>query len=272
MSRTRLPTGGIRGILQDAHVRQAEHHGRTFWSAVDLLDELLLEGDPARAWEELRARRPEIASVSVSLEFSDGTRADALDLEGVLRMVQSVSGERAERVRWWLAEAGRQRLEEAEDPEIALLRTRRLYEAKGHDRKWVDKRLRGMTARQELTAEWYRRGARASDEYRALTNEMMKGAFGMDVETFRVAKGLTQTSEPLRDHMTDMELALTTLAETAAAALHRAHGSTGIDQLSQDVRQAGELTGHARAELEHALSSRPQVDHPGEDGHALLTN
>lgn len=271
MSRTRLPSGGIRGILRDDRVHQAEHHGRTFWSAEDILDELMLDGDPKTAWADLKVRRPEIAQAAVRLHFTDGSSGDALDLEGVLRLVQSVGGERAERVRWWLAEAGRQKLEEAEDPEIALLRARKLYEAQGHDRKWVDKRVRGIAARQELTAEWYRRGARASDEYRALTNEIIKGTFGMDVDALRQHKGLTGTAEQLRDHMSEVELVLTTLAETAAAALHRGHGSTGVDQLQADVRQAGELAGHARTELEQALA-RPLVDSSSRDGGELLTN
>lgn len=235
------------------------------YSVINVLDELLLEGKPggaAGAWNEIKARRKELAEAASTVVFPDGSEGEAVDLEAVLRLVQSVSGERAERVRWWLAEAGREKLEEAEDPEAALRRARQLYEARGHDRKWVDKRLRGMSARQELTSEWYRRGARASEEFRDLTNEIIATTFGQPVEEYRRRKGLTGTTEQLRDHMTELELALTTLAETAAAVLHREHDSQNVVQLKGDAHQAGEMAAHAREELERALG-HPVTEHRG---------
>jgi hypothetical protein len=251
-----MSSGGIKGLLADPAVRSTEHNGRMFYSVLDVLNELLLEdrvGGALAAWEEVKARRAELAAVTQRLRFADGSEGEALDVEGVLRLTQSVSGERAERVRWWLAEAGREKLEESEDPEAALRRARQLYESRGHDRKWVDKRLRGMSARQELTSEWYRRGARASDDFRDLTNEIIGTTFGMPVEEYRRSKRLTGTSEQLRDHMTELELALTTLAETAAAVLHREHDSRSVDQLRGDAHTAGEMAAHAREELEKAL-------------------
>lgn len=263
-----MSSGGIRGLLKDPAVRRAEHEGRTFYAAVDVLGELMLGGDAARAWGEIKRMRKEIAAACEPVVMPDGVEVDGLDTQGVLRLSQSVSGERAERVRWWLAEAGREKLEDADDPELALRRARQLYEQRGHDRRWVDKRLRGMSARAELTGEWYRRGARASDEFRELTNELMRNSFGMTIEEFRRHKGLTGTPDNLRDHMTELELALTTLAETAASTMHREHASEGVEALRSDAAAAGRVVAHARGELERAMGRditdpRPKVQNAG---------
>jgi hypothetical protein len=253
MKRTRLSSGGIRGILQDPSVRAVEYQGREFYVVTDVLRELLLRDDADAAWTEIRTRREEIAAATEHLPLTDGTSADCLDLEGILRLSQSVSSDRAERIRWWLAEAGKERLEDSDDPEKALSRARKLYEAQGHDRRWVDKRLRGISARQELTSEWYRRGARTSDDYRELTNDLFKATFGADVESLRAQKGLTHTNEHLRDHMSDLELTITALAETAATALHREHAATDVATLHNDVTLAGEIAARTLKDLEKSL-------------------
>jgi hypothetical protein len=176
---------------------------------------------------------------------------EALDLEGVLRLVQSIGSPKAERIRTWLARNARERLEEAENPELAILRTRRAYEQEGYSRRWIDQRLRSVSARHELTGEWYRRGVRSSDEFRALTNELMQSAFGMNVESYRRYKGLYRTGENLRDHMTDLELALTSLGETTAAVMHRDRHTSGFDALLEDARVTGQIISKAREEIEH---------------------
>src|SRR4051812_33593899 len=183
---------------------------------------------------------------------------DGVTLEGVLRLVQSIPTAKAERVRRWLAQTARERLEEEKNPELAVMRTRRLYESKGYSRRWVDKRLRGVSARHELTGEWFKRGATESDQYRALTNALMKNAFGMDVEQYRHHKSLFKTGETLRDHMSDLELALTALGETVAVALHRDHDSSGYEYLEADARDAGEIVAKTRDEIE-ARTGRPVV-------------
>ena len=114
----------------------------------------------------------------------------------------------------------------------------------------MDKRLRGVSARHELTGEWFKRGATESDQYRALTNEIIQGAFGMDVEGYRRFKNLFKTGENLRDHMTDLELALTALGETVAVALHRDRDSRGFGRLVEDAKDAGEVVAKTRAEIE----------------------
>jgi hypothetical protein len=215
---------------------------------------------PDEYWADLKAREPALARLAESVEFQvdeDGrtVTTDALDLEGVLRLIQSIPSPRAERIKRWMAESARQRIEEAENPELALVRARKLYEQRGYSRRWIDKRLRGVSARHELTAEWFRRGARESEQYRALTNELIRSAFGMDVEGYRRYKGLSGTSANLRDHMTDLELALVTLAETTAAVLHRGRGSEGFERLLADVRDAGRIVAATAAQIAQGVGA-----------------
>ena len=140
---------------------------------------------------------------------------------------------------------------------MPVLRLRSAYEDKGYSPRWIDKRLRGISARHEVTSEWARRGAIESDEYRALTNAVMQGIFAMDVESLRRYKNLERPTQNLRDYMSDLELVLTSLGETVAVALHRNRGSQGFDDLLADATEAGRIAGTARKEIEHGSSKRP---------------
>ena len=251
----RTSGGGFGALLNGEQVRRAQQDGRTLYAAVDVVAALGASRRAAEYWTGLKANEPAVAAMvtQVMLPGADGAEAvqvDGIDLDGVLRLAQSVPSAKAERVRKWLAQTARERLEEEKNPELAVMRTRRLYEQRGYSRRWVDKRLRGVSARHELTGEWFKRGAAESDQYRTLTNSLMKGAFGMEVEQYRQFKHLYKTGENLRDHMTDLELALTALGETVAVALHRDHDSRGYDQLAADAAAAGEVVARTRQEIE----------------------
>jgi hypothetical protein len=233
-------------LLEHPQVRRFNHNGRLCFAAVDVVAALTEQLDPREAWNALKQREPRLARWVETIE--DGI--DILDLDGLLRLVQAIDSPVAERIKWWIAEAGRQRIEESEHPELAVLRTRRLYEDRGYPRRWVEKRVRGVSSRHELTGEWYKRGARESDDFRGLTNLLMRSAFGMDVQHYREFKGLARPGPALRDSMTDMELTLTSLAETTAAALSRARNSQGLEQLAQDARDAGEIAAATLSEIE----------------------
>lgn len=262
---------GVAGLLENEDIRRVNTDGTWRYSAVDLIAVLAETDHPTELWSDLKRRDPALGRLVEYREFQqpDGTveLLEVLSADGVFRAAQSVDSPRAERVRLWLAESGRQRLEEAENPELAMLRARREYEGKGYDRRWVDKRLRAMAARHELTSEWARRGATDSDQYRELTNQLMESAFGMTVADYRHHKGLTRPGQNLRDHMSDLELVLTMLGETAATALHRQHASQGFDQLLEDVKQAGEVTLATRRALADARTPRRRRErsdgHPG---------
>lgn len=245
LARKTSPRNGVQQLLNDPHVRRAECDGRTVYAAADVAG-LLGESDhAAELWDDLKSREPALAALVVpTAEF------EALDAAGVFRLVQALDTPRAERIKAWLAQTAVERLEEADDPELALLRTRQAYEAQGRGRQWIDQRMRNVSGRQELTSEWYRRGVRAGEEFRALTNEMMSAAFGMDVEAYRRYKGLFRTGANLRDHMTELELALTALTESTAVELARQRHSSGFDALLLDAKETGQIVARTRKAIE----------------------
>jgi hypothetical protein len=252
----------LRKLLAGHDVRRHHVGGRLLFAAVDIISALAETGDPEQYWFDLKQREPQLANLVESAGSQAGAtlpgEVEWIPLEGVLRLVQSIPSPKAERIKQWLARSARQRLEEAENPELAVIRTRKLYESKGYSPRWVDKRLRAVSARHELTSEWFKRGASESDQYRALTNEMMRGAFGTDVEGLRRFKGLHPTRENLRDHMSEIELALTSLAEAVAVNLHRTRDSHGAEQLAADAKDAGEIVAETRQAIE-SRTGKPVV-------------
>ena len=244
-------------------IRRAYHADRTYYSVTDLIRVLTDTEFPDEFWADLKKREPLLASAEEVLEIEiDGKIAEilAVDAAGVFRVVQSVVSPTADRLKRWLADSAVQRIEELENPELTVLRMRKAYEDQGYSRKWIDKRLRGISTRQEVTSEWARRGVSDSDQYRALTNAVMDGTFGMDVERLRRYKNLQRPTQNLRDYMSDLELVLTSLGETAAVALHRNRGSSGFEELMADAAEAGRIAGEARTRIEQGSARRPKVE------------
>ena len=254
MTKTKRPQSTLAALFDGETVRHIVRDGETYFAVTDVIRVLADGEDPYAQWDDMRRREPALKELTTAVDLPAETglpeTVDAVTAEGMLRLVQSIPSAKAEKLRLWLARSAKQKLDELQDPELALGRLRKEYEAKGYSRRWIDKRLRGMSARQELVAEWYRRGVTDSDQYRALTNLIVEKAFGMDVNAYRRYKNLDRPAENLRDHMTDLELVLTTLGETAAVALHRRRDSRGVDALAADATDAGEIAAAARTELE----------------------
>jgi hypothetical protein len=243
----------VKAILENDQIRRILVENQVFYAAVDVIAALSDSQFPAEIWNDLKQREPQLERDAVTVEFLADVESipeDGVDLDGVLRVVQSIPGDKAERVKRWLAQSGRHRIEEMNNPELALVRARKLYLRKGKSRSWVDKRIRALSARHELVHEWASRGATDSEDYRTLTNELMNKAFGMDVESYRRHKHLSKPGEKLRDHMTDLELVLTMLGETTASLLSRDRDSHSISDLRRDVTDAGEIAARTRAEIE----------------------
>jgi hypothetical protein len=239
-------------LLENPRIRRIEHEGQTWYVAEDviaLLSDSKLAGE---YWKDLQRFEPDLARLSDRLEMTDGSGevTEVISLEGVLRVAQSMSSAAAQKLKLWLAATGRRQLEDAADPTLSWVGLQKEYSRHGYSNSWVQKRLRGMAARQELVREWSRRGIKESEHYRQLTNALFEEAFGMDVASYRGVKALRRPSENLRDHMNDMELTLTLLAETTAMTLHRNRDSQCIKDLLSDVRAAGEITRTARLEIE----------------------
>jgi len=178
-------------------------------------------------------------------------KMNCANTEGIFRIIQSIPSPKAEPFKRWLARVGYERVKEIEDPELATKRTRMLYKAKGYSDSWIEKRMRGIAIREELTDEWQKRGARERRDYEILTAEISQAAFGLKPNEYKKLKGLKR--ENLRDHMDDFELIFTMLGERSTTEIHRQENSEGTPKLKKDANRGGRIAGNARKELEKEL-------------------
>ena len=169
----------------------------------------------------------------------------------MFRIIQSIPSPKAEPFKRWLAKVGYERVQEIEDPELATKRTRMLYKLKGYPEDWIEKRMRGIAIREELTDEWRQRGAREERDYEILTAEISKATFGVTPSEYKKLKGLKR--ENLRDHMDDFELIFTMLGERSTTEIHRTEQSKGMKKLASDAKAGGAIAGGARKQLEKRL-------------------
>ncbi len=229
-------------FFEGRHIRKTLHEGDWWFSIIDVI-EVLVGGDrPRKYWNDLKKKLVAEGYNEVSEKIGqlkmlapDGKQrlTDCANTETMFRIIQSIPSPKVEPLKRWLARVGKERIDEIENPELAMARMQELYEKKGYPKDWIDKRLRGIAVRQDLTDEWKNRGAGNSREYAILTNEIMQGAFDLKVEDYKQIKGLER--ENLRDHMTDMELILTMLAEATTTKLHRDRDSQGFVPLRKDA-------------------------------------
>jgi hypothetical protein len=176
---------------------------------------------------------------------------DCANTEGIFRIIQSIPSPKAEPFKRWLAKVGYERVQEIENPELATKRTRMLYKLKGYSDDWIEKRMRGIAIREELTDEWQQRGAAQEKDYEILTAQISKAAFGVTPNEYKKLKGLKR--ENLRDHMDDFELIFTMLGERSTTEIHRTEDSKGMPKLEDDAHAGGSIAGNARKELEKRL-------------------
>jgi hypothetical protein len=170
------------------------------------------------------------------------------DTEGLFRIIQSIPSPKAEPFKRWLARVGYERVQEIEDPEIATERTRAIYRAKGYSDAWIEKRMRGIAVRAELTDEWKNRDVGGDREYAILTSEISKAAFGLTPSEYKEVKGLNR--ENLRDHMTDLELIFSMLGEAATTEIARKQDAKGFGENKTAAKKGGRIAGEAREKLE----------------------
>ena len=188
----------------------------------------------------------------VGMVAADGKKrkVQAANTRGLLRIIQSIPSPKAEPFKLWLAQVGSERLEEIENPEIASQRIREIYKAKGYSEEWIEKRMRGIAVRDELTGEWKKRGVKEGMEYSILTAEISKATFGIVPSDYKKLKGLTKTSENLRDHMTDLELIFTMLGEASTTEIAKNKNVQGFIDNRKAAIAGGKVAGKARQDLE----------------------
>lgn len=243
-------------VFQEKTIRRAWHNEEWWFAIVDVVAVLTDSVQPDGYIKDMRRRDKELAkgwgqiATPLRVETEGGVqRINCANTEGLFRIIQSIPSPQAEPFKRWLAQVGYERVKEIENPELAMGRMQYLYEKKGYPKEWIDKRLRGIAVRQDLTDEWKERGAASSKEFAILTNEIMHGAFDLKVDEYKQVKSLAR--ENLRDHMTDIELILTMLAEATTTKLHRDRDSQGMEPLKKDAKDGGAVAGRTRKDIEH---------------------
>ena len=252
-------------LFEEKQVRRAWNANEKKWvfAIVDVLAILTDSPNPPVYWRVLKKRLTDEGNETVTncnglkMTAADGKQrmTDVADTEQILRLIQSVPSPKAEPFKRWLAKVGYERLEEIENPELAAKRMRTIYEQKGYSEDWIEKRLRGIAVRDELTDEWSKRGVKAGKEYAILTAEISKATFGMTPAEYKDFKALSNPKENLRDHMTDLELIFTMLGEASTTEIAKKKDAQGLPQNQQAAKAGGtirDLGGSAPAEPEPA--------------------
>ncbi len=244
-------------LFKGKAIRRKLVNDEWFFSVVDVVGVLTESENPRDYWYRLKVREKESSEIELStfcrqlkLKSSDGKEyeTDCANTEGILRIIQSIPSKKAEPLKRWLARVGYERVQEIENPELAQERMKKLYEQKGYSKEWIEKRLRGIAIRQELTDEWKHRGVNEDVEFAILTNEISKATFGKSVEEYKKHKKLKR--ENLRDHMDDLELIFSMLGEAATTRIAKAKDVEGLEENKVAAQQGGEVAGNARRELE----------------------
>jgi len=249
-------------IFRGKTIRRTIHNNEWWFSIVDVCAVLTESADAGAYWRKLKQRLSEEGSEVVTfchglkLTAPDGKlrETDCANTEGLFRIIQSIPSPKAEPFKRWLARVGYERVQEIENPELAAKRMKTLYRAKGYSEDWIEKRMRGIAIREELTDEWKKRDVTTPKEYEILTAEIAKAAFGVTPSAHKKLKGLSR--ENLRDHMTDLELIFSMLSEAATTEITRVDDAQGFIESKRAARKGGNVAGKARKDLEKKTGKR----------------
>lgn len=252
-------------LFRGKEIRQIFHNDEWHFSVIDVVEALTGSDRPSKYWNVLKKQLVEKEDFSelsdkigkLPMLAQDGKMrpTDSANVETIFRIVQSIPAKKAEPFKKWLAKVGYERIQEIQDPEIAIKRAMLTYKAKGYPDEWVNARIQTIVSRKELTHEWGKRGVKEGIEYAILTNTISKGTFEVDVDGHRRVKGLKKHHN-LRDHMSPLELALTMLGETTTAEFARAEDAKGFHQNQQAAKTGGDVAGSARRNIEKRLGRK----------------
>ncbi|HLB56068.1 MAG TPA: Bro-N domain-containing protein [Coxiellaceae bacterium] len=251
-------------MFKDKNIRRVWHNDEWFFSVVDICAALTESADANAYWRKLKQRL--VAESDQVVTFCHGLKlpapdgklreTDCANTEGIFRIVQSIPSPNAEPFKRWLAKVGYERIQEIENPELAAKRTREIYRQKGYSDAWIEKRVRGIAVRDELTDEWKKRGVKEQKEYAILTAEISKATFGMTPTEYKEFKTLQNPQDNLRDHMTDLELIFTMLGEASTTEIARNKDSQGFVENKNAAQEGGTIAGDARNALEKKTGKR----------------
>ncbi len=245
-------------VFQDQKIRRVWHNEEWYFSVVDVVQALTDSSNSRRYWSDLKSKLNEESFelyakiVQLKLLSSDGKNyeTDCANTQNMFRLIQSIPSPKAEPFKQWLAKTGYERIQEIENPELAQDRAKEYYEMKGYPKDWIEKRLRGIAIRQELTQEWKEREVGAEKEFAILTNEISKATFGKTVQEYKEFKNLKTKNQNLRDHMTDWELIFTMFGEKATTDITITRNAKGFEENKNAAQRGGKIAHNARKELE----------------------
>ena len=254
-------------MFEGGQIRSVWDNEREEWyfSVVDVIGSLTESNNPRDYWYRVKKRmseeeRSELSTFcrQLKLKSTDGKsyKTDVADMQGIFRIIQSVPSPKAEPFKMWLAEVGKERIDEIIDPELTIDRALEGYARKGYSREWINQRLQAIQVRKELTDTWQDHGVKAGNEYAILTNEISKAWSGMTTREYKDFKGLKK--ENLRDNMSTTELILNMLAETATKDIAEATNPQGLDENKQVAQDGGSIAGDARKSIE-ARTGKPVI-------------
>ena len=254
-------------MFEGSQIRSVWDNEREEWyfSVVDVIGSLTESNNPRDYWYRVKKRmseeeRSELSTFcrQLKLKSTDGKsyKTDVADMQGVFRIIQSVPSPKAEPFKMWLAEVGKERIDEIIDPELMIDRALESYARKGYSREWINQRLQAIQVRKELTDTWQDHGVKAGNEYAILTNEISKAWSGMTTREYKDFKGLKK--ENLRDNMSTTELILNMLAETATKDIAEATNPQGLDENKKVAQDGGSIAGDARKSIE-ARTGKPVI-------------
>lgn len=257
-------------LFENNQIRRKKYHGEWYYSIVDIVQVLIEQKDNEKArkyWNKLKQRIIEEENFELETNChqlklpskKDGKRykTDCANRETMFRIIQSVPSPNAEPFKLWFARLAEERIQEVIDPSLAIERARQTYLKKGYSEEWVNARIKGIPARTALTDEWKKRGVTEQKDFAILTNEISKGTFGITTNKHKSIKNLDK-KQNLRDNMSPMELALTTLAEVTTTELHKTNDSQGMSKLKIDAQEGGEIASITRRNIEQKLG-RPVI-------------
>lgn len=248
-------------IFKNKEIRKTIHNNE-WWFCINDVVEVLTDSINASDYiKKLRSRDEELAKgwgqivTPLLIETKGGNqKVNCANTEGIFRIIQSIPSKKAEPFKKWLAKVGYERIQEIEDPELATKRTRALYKAKGYSDDWIEKRMRGIAIREELTEEWQKRGVKEQKEYSILTAEISKATFGLTPSEYKKHKNLKR--ENLRDHMNDLELIFSMLGERATTEITQTNDTQGFKDLKIDSKEGGKIAGDAKKALENKTGKK----------------
>ena len=258
-------------LFRNQTIRRQFFHGEWWFVVEDVIAAITEAKDPNDYWKKLRKRDPELNNlwkdggealggqivppVALTFDTPAGKRKiKCWHTEGIFRLIQSIPSKKAEPFKRWLAKVGYERIQEIENPELAQKRMKALYRLKGYPEAWIERRVRGIAIREELTDEWQQRGVKEQRDFAILTAEISKATFGVTPSEYKKLKGLKR--ENLRDHMNDLELLFTQLGEAATTEIARTDDSQGFAENKDAAQRGGRVAGLARQNLEQQTKKK----------------